>query len=90
MPRVEAKQLRTPKGITVEEAAQLLHYSTSTVRRLIANRVLVAWKPGGPHGRKWLVDEISLAAWQAAEIARARHLAAPVQHALMQGELSLW
>lgn len=83
-------QLKTPRGITVEEAAALLRYSTSTVRRLIAQRIIIAWKPGGPHGRKYLVDEIALARWQAASIARARTEAAPVQTALLQGELGLW
>lgn len=83
-------QLKTPRGITVEEAAQLLRYSTSTVRRLIAAHILVAWKPGGPAGRKYLIDEISLARWQDASIARARTEAAPVQAALLQGELPLW
>ena len=82
--------LSTPRGITVEEAATLLRYSTSTVRRLIAAHILVAWKPGGPNGRKYLVDEIALARWQAASIARARTEAAPVQAALLQGELPLW
>ncbi len=83
-------QLKTPRGITVEEAATLLRYSTSTVRRLIAAHIIVAWKPGGPAGRKYLIDEIALARWQAASIARARTEAAPVQNALLQGELSLW
>lgn len=81
--------LSSPRGITVEEAAQLLRYSTSTVRRLIAAHILVAWKPGGPAGRKYLIDEIALARWQASEIARARSDAAPVQNALLQGELPL-
>ena len=78
-----------PRGITVEEAAQLLRYSTSTVRRLIAAHILVAWKPGGPAGRKYLIDEIALARWQASEIARARQNADAVQSALLQGELPL-
>ncbi len=82
-------QLKTPRGITVEEAAQLLRYSTSTVRRLIAAHILVAWKPGGPAGRKYLIDEIALARWQASEIARARQNADSVQSALLQGELPL-
>lgn len=82
-------QLKTPKGITVDEAAALLRYSTSTVRRLISAHILVAWKPGGPAGRKYLIDEISLARWQASSIARARTEADPVQTALLQGELPL-
>lgn len=36
------------------------------------------------------MDEIALARWQAASIARARTEAAPVQAALLQGELPLW
>lgn len=88
--RVESTvQLKTPRGITVEEAAQLLRYSTSTVRRLISAHILVAWKPGGPAGRKYLIDEIALARWQASEIARARQNADSVQSALLQGELPL-
>lgn len=90
MGAVEALQQKTPRGITVEEAAALLRYSPATVRRLIAQRIIIAWKPGGPHGRKYLVDEIALARWQAASIARARTEAAPVQAALLQGELALW
>ena len=82
-------QLKTPRGITVEEAAQLLRYSTSTVRRLIAAHILVAWKPGGPAGRKYLIDEISLARWQAESIRRAREEASTTQAALLQGELPL-
>lgn len=79
-----------PRGITVDEAAALLRYSTSTVRRLISAHILVAWKPGGPAGRKYLIDEIALARWQASEIARARQNADSVQSALLQGELPLW
>ena len=82
-------QLKTPKGITVDEAAALLRYSTSTVRRLISAHILVAWKPGGPAGRKYLIDEISLARWQASSIARAREEASTTQAALLQGELPL-
>lgn len=88
--RVESTvQLKTPRGITVEEAAQLLRYSTSTVRRLIAAHILVAWKPGGPAGRKYLIDEISLARWQAESIRRAREEASTTQTALLRGELPL-
>ena len=43
-------QLKSPRGITVEKAAAMLRYSSSTVRRLIATHVIVAWKPGGPKG----------------------------------------
>ncbi|MEE1265666.1 MAG: hypothetical protein UHH87_05200 [Akkermansia sp.] len=43
-------QLKSPRGITVEKASAMLRYSTSTVRRLIATHVIVAWKPGGPKG----------------------------------------
>ena len=78
-----------PRGITVDEAAALLRYSTSTVRRLISAHILVAWKPGGPAGRKYLIDEISLARWQAESIRRAREEASTTQAALLQGELPL-
>lgn len=81
--------LSSPKGITVDEAAALLRYSTSTVRRLISAHILVAWKPGGPAGRKYLIDEISLARWQAESIRRAREEASTTQAALLQGELPL-
>ena len=94
MPCVEAianqPKIPAPKGITVEEAAAMLRYSTATIRRLIAERVLIAWKPAGPHGRKYLIDEISLARWQAESIRRARQEAATTQQALLQGELALW
>lgn len=56
----------------------MLRYSRTSVRRLINDGVIVAWKPAGARGRKWLVDEISLAAYQAALIAQARADAAPV------------
>ncbi len=82
--------LPSPKGITVAEAAALLRYSSSTIRRLISAHILVAWKPAGPSGRKYLIDEISLARLQAASINRARSEADPVQTALLQGELPLW
>lgn len=72
------KDLPAPRGITIEEAAALLRYSRASVRRLIKNGVIVAWKPAGARGRKWLVDEISLAAYQAALIEQARAEAAPV------------
>lgn len=68
----------------------MLRYSPATIRRLIAERILIAWKPGGPTGRKYLIDEISLARWQASSIDRARSEAAPTQSALLQGELPLW
>lgn len=91
---VEAKNehegLRVPRGITVAQAAVALRYSTASIRRLIAEQVLVAWKPAGPRGRKWLIDEVSLGALQAAMVQAARTKAAPVQTALLQGELPLW
>jgi len=92
MPFVETQPingLAAPKGITVEHAAALLHYSAQTIRRMIADGTLVAWRPRGPRGRKWLIDEASLAALQAAFIRRARAHAAPVQTALLQGQLPL-
>ena len=60
-----------------------------TIRRMIADGTLVAWKPRGPRGRKWLIDEISLGTLQSALIQAARRKAAPVQSALLQGELPL-
>ena len=67
----------------------MLHYSAMTIRRMIADGTLVAWKPRGPRGRKWLIDEISLGALQAAMVKAARTKAAPIQSALLQGELPL-
>ena len=91
---VEAKNehegLRVPRGITVAQAAVALRYSTASIRRLIAERVLVAWKPAGPRGRKWLIDEVSLSRLQAVLIDRARTHAAPVQQSILQGVLPLW
>lgn len=77
------KDLPAPRGITIEQAADMLRYSRASVRRLINDGVIVAWKPAGARGRKWLVDEISLAAYQAALIAQARADAAPVQVGLL-------
>lgn len=88
---VEAKNehegLRVPRGITVAQAAVALRYSTASIRRLIAQQILVAWKPAGPRGRKWLIDEVSLSRLQAALIDRARSHAAPIQQSILQGEL---
>lgn len=81
--------LPAPRGVTVQHAARMLHYSAMTIRRMIADGTLVAWKPRGPRGRKWLIDEISLGTLQAALIQAARRKAAPVQSALLQGELPL-
>ncbi len=81
--------LPAPRGITVQHAARMLHYSTMTIRRMIADGTLVAWKPRGPRGKKWLIDEVSLSALQAAMIKTARTKAATVQLALLQGELPL-
>lgn len=78
MKRDPQKDLPAPRGITISEAAAMLRYSRASVRRLINDGVIVAWKPAGARGRKWLVDEISLAAYQAALIAQARADAAPV------------
>jgi len=66
------KPLPPPRGITVQQAAEALHYSHDTILRMIAAGEIVAWKPRGERGRRWLVDEISLARIQAAKIARAR------------------
>ncbi len=81
------KSLNTPKGITVQQAAAILRYSESQVRRMIAAGDLVAWKPRGPRGRLWLVDEIALASVQKSRIARARHDYEAAQAKLMQLEL---
>lgn len=79
------KDLPAPRGITIAEAAAMLRYSRASVRRLIDDGVIVAWKPAGARGRKWLVDEVSLAAYQAALIAQARADAAPVQAGILAG-----
>lgn len=89
IPPVETKQLPAPRGVTVEHAAAMLRYSRMTILRMIADGTLVAWKPRGPRGRKWLIDEVSLGALQAAMVQSARTKAAPVQNALLQGELPL-
>lgn len=81
--------LPAPRGVTVRHAAAMLHYSAMTIRRMIADGTLVAWKPRGPRGKKWLIDEVSLGHLQAALIQAARRKAAPVQSALLQGELPL-
>ena len=86
----QINNLSAPRGITVQQAAVALRYSTASIRRLIAEQVLVAWKPAGPRGRKWLIDEVSLSRLQAALIDRARSHAAPVQQSILQGELALW
>ena len=77
------KDLPPPRGITIEQAARMLHYSRATIRRMIEDGTLAAWKPRGARGRKYLIDEISLARMQEALIAAARQQAAPVQSALL-------
>lgn len=84
---MDASRLQPPRGITVQEAAEALRYSCDTVLRMIAAGELVAWKPRGARGRKWLIDEVSLARVQAAHISRARAAAAATQQRLIQGEL---
>ena len=79
-----------PRGITVAEAATLLRYSQDSILRMIRNRTLVAWKPGGPGGRKWLIDEVSLARVQHRMVSIARAAAADVQHGMVQGTLALY
>ncbi len=82
------KGMAAPRGITVEQAAAQLQYSCSTVRRMIAAGELVAWKPRGSRGRKYLIDEISLARLQARFITSARAYAEPVQQRqFIQGTL---
>ena len=78
-------ELPPPKGISVPAAAHALQLSVATVRRMIAAGQLVAWKPRGAAGRKWLVDEVSLAATQSLMIQAARQRCAPAQHEMMQG-----
>lgn len=81
------KSIPLPKGISVAQAARLLHYSESQVRRMIAAGDLVAWKPRGPRGRFWLVDEIALASIQHRLIASARRRFDDSQAQLGQLEL---
>lgn len=81
------KSIPLPKGISVAQAARLLHYSESQVRRMIAAGDLVAWKPRGPRGRFWLVDEIALASIQHQLIASARRRFNDSQAQLGQLEL---
>ena len=85
MKRDPQKDLPAPRGITIAEAAAMLRYSRASVRRLIDDGVIVAWKPAGARGRKWLVDEVSLAAYQAALIAQARADAAPMLAGILAG-----
>lgn len=77
------KDMPPPRGITIEEAARMLRYSRTTIKRMIKDGTLAAWKPRGKRGRKWLIDEIHLARMQAALIAAARQQAAPVKSALL-------
>ena len=77
------KDLPAPRGVTVEQAAAMLKYSRASIRRLIAAGIIVAWKPAGRRGRKWLIDEVSLARLQAAQIGAARKAAAPVQSSML-------
>ena len=53
-------------------AGRLAFACAGNCRRMIAAGDLVAWKPRGPRGRLWLVDEIALASVQKSRIARAR------------------
>ena len=84
---MESTTAKYPRGITVDEAAAMLRFSRAHIRRLIARRVIVAWKPAGPSGRKYLIDEVSLATLQSAQINHARAEAAATQKALIQGVL---
>ena len=84
-PAKRQSPLPPPKGISVPAAANALQLSVATVRRMIAAGQLVAWKPRGAAGRKWLVDEVSLAATQSLMIQAARQRCAPVQHEMLQG-----
>lgn len=82
-----AAKLPPPRGISVPAAAHALQLSVATVRRMIAAGQLVAWKPRGAAGRKWLVDEVSLAATQSVMIQASRERCAPAQNEMMQGWL---
>lgn len=84
---VIAPDMPPPRGISVQQAAAALQLSVATVRRMIAAGELVAWKPRGRNGRKWLVDDVSLAAVQAHMIQEARRRCAPVQERMVQGWL---
>lgn len=78
-------ETNAPRGITIEQAAATLGYSRETVRIMIKNKELVAWKPRGHRGRKYLIDEVSLASVQAAQIQGARKKAEKIQESLKQG-----
>ncbi len=78
-----------PRGMSVAQVAAYLGYSEMTVLRMIRSGELVAWKPRGQRGRRWLIDEVSLATLQAAMVQQARRRCQPVQQAILQGELRL-
>lgn len=82
------KGLGCPRGISVREASERLRVSERHIVRLISEGKLVGWRATGPSGRKWLVDELSLAKQQAHAIAEARRRAEPVQAELYQGLLA--
>lgn len=68
---MEPKTLPPPKGITIAQACRLLNYSKETVRQMIVKGELVAWRPRR-NGKRWLIDEVSLAHYQNAAIQAAR------------------
>lgn len=68
---MEPKTLPPPKGITIAQACRMLNYSKETIRQMIINGELVAWRPR-KNGRRWLIDEVSLAHYQYAAIQTAR------------------
>lgn len=82
------QKLPPPKGITVSQAARMLQYSVATIRRMIEDGELVAWKPRAGRGRRWLIDEVSLALIQRAQIDRARRENVPLQQVMKQGVFS--
>lgn len=84
-----SKPLPAPRGLSVQQVARMLGYSEMTVRRMIRSGELVAWRPRGCHGRRWLIDEVSLATLQAALVQQARRRCRPVQDSILQGELRL-
>lgn len=86
------KQLPTPKGISVEEAADLIGYSVSATREMCENGEIVAWRweRMGKDGktipaRKWKVDEVVLKIMIALRVARARRENINLHEALKQG-----
>ncbi len=68
---MEPNSLPPPKGITIAQACKLLGYSKETIRQMIVKGELVAWRPRR-NGKRWLIDEVSLAHAQNKAIQAAR------------------